>query len=394
MASSSSSVIFVFVLLYTPLARCATGHGMLLLEPMGCSGCESSSWLPLAHRELQREQEINTGSYIYPHGQQDLKASMHGRVHDPAFPNNSHRKGHVDPGNSLLSLLSGPPSLLQCDFQELSNPKPLCASGKLMTANSSVLVNAIGSRIPLTFSELPSENLNDRDLQRGADSFPTISYRAMTSANCTSNSVLPDLWSSDLNKAVVHCVVPGNDKVKGSFSLNGEWHITRPVNAYKAFGTRICAQEDKMHERKDEVEKQLQRLRERMKVVHSLKELAANLRARLAVKGQLDNVPSQLELIQYVDDLFTVIDLIPITTCAFCSHHCLVSRCHHYTAGRTQLIDFMEGIVKSSQQLDRIPEVWAAGSWIGLGGSVDWLDMHSRSMGLFWISGLEWERLF
>lgn len=164
---------------------------------------------------------------------------MLGRVQDPSFPNNSHRMGHVNPGNSFLSLLSGPPSLLQCDFQELSNPKPLCASGKLMTDNSSVLVNAIGSRIPLTFSGLPSENLSDNNLLHEADFFSTISNRAITSSNCISNSVLPDLQSSDLDKAVVHCMVPGNDKVKGSFSLSGEWHSTCPANGYKVCGTRV-----------------------------------------------------------------------------------------------------------------------------------------------------------
>ncbi|XP_060673473.1 uncharacterized protein LOC107421144 isoform X3 [Ziziphus jujuba] len=203
-------------------------------------------------QELRNQAATNTGYYFYPHGQQDLRTAVHGRVQDPSLPNNSlissHRLGNVIPGNSFLSLLSGPPSLLQCDFQEFSNPKPLCSSVKLMSDNSSVLANATGSRIPLTFNGLQSENLSGQNLHgagfcptnlHGAGFCPTISSRPMTSSNCSSKSVLPDVKSSELDKAVVHCMVPGNEKVKGSFSLSGEWRSTCHANVQKACGTRV-----------------------------------------------------------------------------------------------------------------------------------------------------------
>lgn len=192
---------------------------------------------------MYSKEEINTDCYIYSHSQQDLRTTMLGRLQDPPFPNNSlinsHRLGDVNPGNSFLSLLSGPPSLLQCDFQELTNPKPLCTTGKVMNDNSSVLMNAMGSRIPLTFSGLPSENLREHSLQHGRDFYPTVSSGAMTSSNYTGNSVLPDLQSSDLDKEVVNCMVPGNEKAKVSFSLSGDWHNTGSANAQKACGTRF-----------------------------------------------------------------------------------------------------------------------------------------------------------
>lgn len=185
---------------------------------------------------------INAGYYFYPHGQEDIRTAVHERLQDPSLPNNSlissHRLGNANPANSFLSLLSGPPPLLQSEFQELSNAKPFCSSGKLMSDNSSVLVNAIGSRIPLRFSGLPSENLSKQNLH-GAGFCPIISSRLVTSSNCTSSSVLPDLKISELDKAVVHCMVPGNEKVKGSFSLSGDWHSTGHANIQKACGTRV-----------------------------------------------------------------------------------------------------------------------------------------------------------
>ncbi|KAF3447202.1 hypothetical protein FNV43_RR12382 [Rhamnella rubrinervis] len=104
------------------------------------------------------------------------------------------------------------------------------------------------------------------------------------------------------------------------------------------------------------------------------KELAANLKAILAVKRQLDNVPSQLELIQYerrFSELYVHIQgkhqqtqkyydtynaLLEIKELMLKEISLLNSISSQFqdaittTAGRMKLIDSMEGIVKSSQQ--------------------------------------------
>jgi hypothetical protein len=188
--------------------------------------------------------EMNTGCYSFPHVGPDLRSTMFGRMQDPVFPNslnfNIHKPGSADLGNSFLALLSGPPSLLQCDFQEFSCPKPSGSSGKLPTIASSVNVNAVGSGIPLISSGLLSENLSNQNLRNGEDLCPVVSSRAEVRSNFSGNSVLHDFQGSDLAKAVISHIVPGNEKVN---SLSGEWHSTIPANPGKLSSPNVqCSQ--------------------------------------------------------------------------------------------------------------------------------------------------------
>ncbi|XP_059459428.1 uncharacterized protein LOC132188988 isoform X4 [Corylus avellana] len=168
--------------------------------------CGSSSTPSMAPSSspLEPRDQMNTGFHSYPHVGSDLRSMMLGRMEDP-FCSNSlnfsiHRSGCADLGNSFLALLSGPPSLLQCDFQELSYPK---ASGSC-------------------------ENLGNQNPRNGADFCPVVSSRAVLSSNCSGNSVLHDLQGSDLAKAVISHIVPGSEKVKGPY-LSGGWHSTSAV---------------------------------------------------------------------------------------------------------------------------------------------------------------------
>lgn len=171
--------------------------------------------------------EINTGYFSYPQCSQDLRPAMLGRLQDPllsSIPSSgSHRSDHVNLGNSFLSLLSGSPSLLQRDFQDFSNSKPIGTSGKILPEGNNSIING-------TQSAIPSEKLSWKNLQSGADFCPNGSSKIGPSSICTSNSILHDLQSSDLAKVVICHMVPGNEKVKSSYALSGEWHSASPAS--------------------------------------------------------------------------------------------------------------------------------------------------------------------
>ena len=159
-------------------------------------------------------------------------------VRDHPFTENpnlsSLRTGHINLGNSFLALLSGPPSLLQSDFRELPY-------SKLMSDTNSIVVNTVGSGIPLTNSGLPSEYPSEQNLQCGTDFCSSISTRAVEGSNCTSNSVLPGLQSQCSETTAIHCMVPENEKAKGSFSSSREWHSTVALNAGRVSSTKVHA---------------------------------------------------------------------------------------------------------------------------------------------------------
>lgn len=189
--------------------------------------------------------EINSGHFFHPHFGLDLRSQVHGRTPDPTFPNipnlSSYSLGQADLGNSFLALLSGPASLLQCDFQELSNPKPFYTSSKLPIEGGTIAVSAIGSRNPLTSSGLLSENVSYQNLRNGVGVCPVVSPRETASSNSDRNSVLQyglqaakfNFQSSDLAKAAVHRMVPGNENMKDFPPLRAEWACTTPPNSVK-----------------------------------------------------------------------------------------------------------------------------------------------------------------
>lgn len=195
---------------------------------------------------FQIQTEMNTGHCFHSNDLKEARAKLLGTVQHSLFFSNSNltsnRMDRVNHGSSFLGLLSEPPSVMQCDFQELSNPKPNCTLGLLTSDISSAVVDAAESAIPLTFGWQPSENLSDVKVQNhhlGADTFSYISSRAMSSSNACSGSVLPDLHSSELGKMVIHHLVSGTDKVKDSLSLGSDWHVTGNEIAGKLHGRKF-----------------------------------------------------------------------------------------------------------------------------------------------------------
>ncbi|KAA8525531.1 hypothetical protein F0562_007386 [Nyssa sinensis] len=256
---------------------------------MKCSSTwQSLTSLMASSSQLQplesRNQMLNAGHYLYPHVAQEPSSAARGMIQEPMFPKasnlNSYISGHAEMGSSFLSLLSGPPSLLQCNLQPF--PKPFIASSKVPVDGScSIMVSTAESKVlpppagPLSQdlrnqnpkvgadlcavvssrelisanygTGLLSQNLRNQSPKIGADPCPVASSRRVASANCGSlQDVLQaanlNLQNSELSKAVIHHIVPGNEKVKDISSPMGNWLTgARPANVGKPHATNIQA---------------------------------------------------------------------------------------------------------------------------------------------------------
>ncbi|GLT76145.1 hypothetical protein SLA2020_478210 [Shorea laevis] len=197
-----------------------------------------------APQEHRNQMEMNSGQYFYPNGTQDIRSTLHERTHDSMSPNGSHlsfqKTNHSDLGNSYLTLPSRPPSQLHYDFQELSNARALSIS---RSAN----VNALESRVSQTSSGLLSGNWINHNVQDGVHLSPAAPSRSVFNSISGSGLILPDslqtthlnLQTSDLAKAVIHHLVPGDKKVKDLSSNKGEWCGTTSANARNLHGKTV-----------------------------------------------------------------------------------------------------------------------------------------------------------
>ncbi|XP_022756318.1 uncharacterized protein LOC111304066 isoform X3 [Durio zibethinus] len=190
--------------------------------PSSMTSMASSSASP----ERRNQMEMNSGQYFHQYATQDSSSALHERRHDSLPPNysnlNSHKSNHSEMENSFLALLSGLPSLLQCDFRELS-------SQKVSNAARSVNINDFESEIPRTSGALLSENLSNKNTQNEANcSF--VPYRLVSSSSSSSVSVLHgSLHASNINlqtlglaKVVNHHMLPSIEKVKDFATLKGD----------------------------------------------------------------------------------------------------------------------------------------------------------------------------
>ena len=114
--------------------------------------------------------EMSTGRCLYPRVAHGLGSKLAGVMQEHSYPGllhpNSHGSSRADSGNSFLALLSGSPSLLQCDFNELSDPKPCSFSGNLPAASGNLFVDSIGNGVLVTSSGgLTTENVSNHNLE-------------------------------------------------------------------------------------------------------------------------------------------------------------------------------------------------------------------------------------
>ncbi|KAJ4827238.1 hypothetical protein Tsubulata_015200 [Turnera subulata] len=199
--------------------------------------------LPSAASSTLQEQrnQMEFSSSHYPHvGHLQRSAKMS----DPTFPSipnlSSYHSDHGDLANSFLALLSTPTSLLQHNFQDFSNAKPINASCKLAAEAYSTAVSATGSQATMNSRGLLSENY--QDMGSRADLYRLVSSRALSSSIISSHSVLNSgvkpsdfcRQSSDPAKAsVIHYSVTSNDKERDLPYLTDEWHGTTSANDLK-----------------------------------------------------------------------------------------------------------------------------------------------------------------
>ncbi|XP_044471547.1 uncharacterized protein LOC123200432 isoform X5 [Mangifera indica] len=209
-------------------------------------GSSNPSTASSTSQELRNQMETVSSHCFYPPIAQGLRSTGNGRVLDSRYPNvqsiSSRRLGNAELGNSFLALLSGPPSLLQCDPQEFPNPNAFSSScGKLPINGGGVLNSTIGSGVPPITTGLLSAHQINRNMQNGSNI--CSASRAVVNSNYSSKSVVRDvlqtekldLQGSDLANAVIHQLGPRNERAKEFCSVKGKWKSASSVNIGKLF---------------------------------------------------------------------------------------------------------------------------------------------------------------
>ncbi|XP_057467488.1 uncharacterized serine-rich protein C215.13-like isoform X1 [Actinidia eriantha] len=154
----------------------------------------------------------------------------------------SNNSVHADPGNSFLSLFSGPPSLLQRDLRQFSSSKPFVMSSKVPVSSNKFAVGAAGTGVSLACNGMFSQNLSIQYPEIGVDLCPVVSSRYGGSF-----SLLDVLHASSVNhhssepaKAVIYHSDSGYEKVRDVSSLisssanNGKPQSTSTQTSLKA----------------------------------------------------------------------------------------------------------------------------------------------------------------
>ncbi|KAK7320672.1 hypothetical protein VNO77_30365 [Canavalia gladiata] len=174
--------------------------------------------------------EMNANHCLYPQVTHDLRSKFVGGKQGPVYPcflrSTTHGSGVANTGNSFRALLHGRPSLLQCDFQDLSDCKLCTSSGDCTAAIGNSVVDSIRSGTFLTSSGgLTTENLINHKLQSWANTSPEISSRAKIDLSSSNNFVFHDIQSSN---AATQAMIPSGEieKARESFSSLGQCRRT------------------------------------------------------------------------------------------------------------------------------------------------------------------------
>ncbi|KAI4316365.1 hypothetical protein L6164_024351 [Bauhinia variegata] len=180
-----------------------------------------------ASHEPRAQMEMNAGNYLYPLVGHGLRSKFVGGMQEPVYSSrlysNNHGSGHADTGNSFLALLSGPPSLLQCDFQEFSFAKHCSTSDNLPAASRSFVGDSVGSTTFLAPSGgLLPENLSNHNLQTRGDPSP-VSY------------LFHDI---EISNTAIQPIVPGSKKAREPISSRSQCCGTSPIS-----NLNICSAE-------------------------------------------------------------------------------------------------------------------------------------------------------
>lgn len=176
--------------------------------------------------------EVNSSYCLYPRVSHGLRPKFVGGMQDPYYPRFScvtnHAASHADAENSFLALLSGPPSLLQCEFHELSDSKPCTSSANFLAAGGNFVVDSVGSGTFLTTTKgLLTEKFSNHKMQIKGDAFPAITSRAMIGLSSGVNYVFPDSQRADTS---VQPSVPCIEKAREPISSKSQCCGTTPAS--------------------------------------------------------------------------------------------------------------------------------------------------------------------
>ncbi|XP_058203339.1 uncharacterized protein LOC131317750 isoform X2 [Rhododendron vialii] len=154
-------------------AKCSPTWQSLMQQPSMDSASPQ-----LQPHEPRNNQVRNTGMLFYPHVSQESSPSAHTIIRESMVPKSSnirpHNSNHADLGNSFLSLLSGPPSLLQRDLQQFSSPGAVV---KVPVSSNIFTVSAAGSGVSLACNGIFSQPPSIENPRSGADQFPVVASR-------------------------------------------------------------------------------------------------------------------------------------------------------------------------------------------------------------------------
>lgn len=169
----------------------------------------------------------------------------------PNIQNTYSRVAHGESGTSFLALLSGQPSLLQCDVQEPTNSKGLRASSKWAINGIDLTIGAVGNGMsPVAGAPTPDLQSNKK-MHYGATISCGVSTRSTGTSNVNNNSAVYGGVQAnnsslfvDLTNSGTHQLVPDNEKAKYSSSMKDLWHKQSSANAEK-----FCTSTIRMSER-------------------------------------------------------------------------------------------------------------------------------------------------
>ncbi|XP_027333315.1 uncharacterized protein LOC113848126 [Abrus precatorius] len=176
---------------------------------------------------------MNASHCLYPQVAHGLESKFVGGKQGlfyPSFPHSTtHGSSHANAGNSFLSLLYGPPSLLQGDFRELSDRKLYTSSGDCTPAIGNSVVDSIESgTVPSSSGGLITENLINCKLQSYANTSPEISSRAMVGLSSDHNFAFHNIQSG---KTSTQPTVSQGEKAREFFSSSGQCGGASPASS-------------------------------------------------------------------------------------------------------------------------------------------------------------------
>ncbi|MED6110153.1 hypothetical protein PIB30_040307 [Stylosanthes scabra] len=149
-------------------------------------------------------------------------------MQDSVNPSCGYSANHGDAGNSFVSLLYGPPSLLQYDFPESSDQKLCTQSGNCTASSGNFVVNCSDSgTFPNSSGGIFIENLNSNNMQRTQDTVLDRSSRAMVGLS---------------GHTAAQPAVPVGKKARELFSSRSQWCSTSPATDNQTMANMVPEQ--------------------------------------------------------------------------------------------------------------------------------------------------------